>query len=290
MVDARLADGSRVNAIIPPLAIDGPALSIRRFPKDRLDAHDLIARRTLTQPMLDFLEAAIGCRLNVVVSGGTGAGKTTLLNMLSSFINERERIITIEDAAELELRQRHVVRLETRPPNIEGKGGIRQRQLVINALRMRPDRIILGEVRGDETLDMLQAMNTGHDGSLTTIHANSPRDALYRLDTMVAMTNLNIPERAVRQQISSAINLIIQVTRLSDGTRKVTQITEITGMEGDVISLQDIFVFQQDGIRPDGRVAGRFRATRVRPRCSERLSAAGIQLSAALFEHLELVA
>jgi pilus assembly protein CpaF len=290
MVDARLADGSRVNAIIPPLAIDGPALSIRRFPHDRLDAHDLIARQTLTQPMLDFLQAAIGCRLNVVVSGGTGAGKTTLLNVLSSFINERERIITIEDAAELVLRQRHVVRLETRPPNIEGKGAVKQRQLVINALRMRPDRIILGEVRGDETLDMLQAMNTGHDGSLTTIHANTPRDALYRLDTMVAMANLNIPERAIRQQIASAINLIIQVSRLADGSRKVTQITEITGMEGEVISLQDIFVFERDGLRPDGKVMGRFKATGVRPKCSERLAAAGTRLSASLFEHLELVA
>jgi pilus assembly protein CpaF len=290
MVDARLPDGSRVNAIVPPLAVDGPALSIRRFPLDRLDAHDLIARQTLTQPMLDFLQAAIACRLNVMVSGGTGAGKTTLLNVLSSFISERERIITIEDAAELVLRQRHVVRLETRPPNIEGKGGIRQRQLVINALRMRPDRIILGEVRGDETLDMLQAMNTGHDGSLTTIHANTPRDALYRLDTMVAMANLNIPDRAVRQQIASAINLIIQVSRLSDGTRKVTQISEITGMEGDVISMQDIFVFERDGVRPDGKVLGRFRATGVRPRCSDRLAACGATLSPALFEHLELVA
>jgi pilus assembly protein CpaF len=290
MVDARLDDGSRVNAVIPPLALDGPVLSIRRFPVDRLDAHDLIARRTLTQPMLEFLEAAIACRLNVVVSGGTGAGKTTLLNVLSSFINERERIITIEDAAELELRQRHVVRLETRPPNIEGKGGVKQRQLVINALRMRPDRIIVGEVRGDETLDMLQAMNTGHDGSLTTIHANSPRDALYRLDTMVAMTNLNIPERAVRQQIASAINLMIQVTRLSDGTRKVTQISEITGMEVDVISMQDIFVFEREGVRSDGRVIGRFRSTGVRPRCSERLAAAGTLLSTRLFEHEELVA
>jgi pilus assembly protein CpaF len=290
MVDARLTDGSRVNAVIPPLALDGPVLSIRRFPVDRLDAHDLIARRTLTQPMLEFLEAAIACRLNVVVSGGTGAGKTTLLNVLSGFINERERIITIEDAAELELRQRHVVRLETRPPNIEGKGGVKQRQLVMNALRMRPDRIIVGEVRGDETLDMLQAMNTGHDGSLTTIHANSPRDALYRLDTMVAMTNLNIPERAVRQQIASAINLIIQVTRLSDGTRKVTQISELTGMEVDVISMQDIFVFEREGVRSDGRVAGRFRSTGVRPRCSERLAAAGTLLSTRLFEHEELVA
>ncbi|HEY3045771.1 MAG TPA: CpaF family protein [Vicinamibacterales bacterium] len=289
MVDARLADGSRVNAIIPPLAIDGPALSIRRFPLDRLDAHDLLTRHTLTQPMLDFLEAAIACRLNVVVSGGTGAGKTTLLNVLSSFINERERIITIEDAAELVLRQRHVVRLETRPSNIEGKGAVKQRQLVINALRMRPDRIILGEVRGDETLDMLQAMNTGHDGSLTTIHANTPRDALYRLDTMVAMTNLNIPERAVRQQVASAVNLIIQVSRLVDGSRKVTQISEITGMEGEVISMQDIFVFDRDGMRADGKVIGRFRATGVRPKCSERLAAAGTQLSAALFGHVEAV-
>src|SRR5204862_5080384 len=211
MVDARLADGSRVNAIIPPLAIDGPSLSIRRFPLDRLDAHDLITRHTLTQPMLDFLQAAIACRLNVVVSGGTGAGKTTLLNVLSSFINERERIITIEDAAELVLRQRHVVRLETRPSNIEGKGAVKQRQLVINALRMRPDRVVVGEVRGEEALDMLQAMNTGHDGSLTTIHANSPRDALYRLDMMIAMANLNIPPRAIRQQIASAVHLVVQV-------------------------------------------------------------------------------
>src|SRR5881396_2339948 len=289
MVDARLSDGSRVNAIIPPLALDGPVLSIRRFPVDRLDAHDLLTRHTLTQPMLDFLQAAIACRLNVVVSGGTGAGKTTLLNVLSSFISERERIVTIEDAAELELRQRHVVRLETRPPNIEGKGGVRQRQLVMNALRMRPDRIILGEVRGDETLDMLQAMNTGHDGSLTTIHANTPRDALYRLDTMVAMANLNIPERAVRQQVASAINLIIQVSRLADGTRKVTQISEITGMEGDVISMQDIFVFERDGVRADGKVVGRFKASGVRPKCSERLAAAGTQLSAALFGHVEAV-
>jgi pilus assembly protein CpaF len=290
MVDARLSDGSRVNAIIPPLAIDGPALSIRRFPLDRLDAHDLLHRQTLTQPMLDFLQAAIACRLNVVVSGGTGAGKTTLLNVLSSFINEGERIITIEDAAELAMRQRHVVRLETRPPNIEGKGVVKQRHLLINALRMRPDRIILGEVRGDEALDMLQAMNTGHDGSLTTIHANTPRDALYRLDTMVAMANLNLPERAVRQQIASAINLIIQMSRLSDGSRKVTQISEITGMEGAVISMQDIFVFERDGVREDGKVTGRFRATGIRPNCSERLAAAGTRLSGSLFQHLELVA
>jgi pilus assembly protein CpaF len=289
MVDARLADGSRVNAIIPPLALDGPALSIRRFPLDRLDAHDMIRRETLSQPMLDFLQAAIAGRLNVVVSGGTGAGKTTMLNVLSSFIGERERIITIEDAAELVLRQRHVVRLETRPANIEGKGSVKQRQLVINALRMRPDRIILGEVRGDEAIDMLQAMNTGHDGSLTTIHANTPRDALYRLDTMVAMANLNIPERAVRQQVASAINLIIQVSRMADGTRKVTQISEITGMEGEVISMHDIFIFERDGVRPDGGVVGRFRATGVRPKCSDRLAAAGTRLAASLFEHVQPV-
>src|SRR6185312_11431419 len=235
MVDARLRDGSRVNAIIPPLAVDGPSLSIRRFRTGRLGADDLVERESMTQPMLDFLRAAVACRLNIIVSGGTGAGKTTLLNVLSSFISNLERVVTIQDAAELMLRQRHVVRLETRPPNIEGKGAVRQRDLVVNALRMRPDRIIVGEVRSDEALDMLQAMNTGHDGGLTTIHANSSRDALYRLDTMVAMGNLNIPERAVRQQIASAINLIIQVTRLSDGTRKVTAVTEVTGMEGELV-------------------------------------------------------
>ena len=248
MVDARLKDGSRVNAIIPPLALDGPAMSIRRFRTDRLGAQDLVERESLTQPMLDFLKAAVACRLNVIVSGGTGAGKTTLLNMLSSFIGHDERVVTIEDAAELMLRQRHVVRLETRPANIEGKGAVRQRELMVNALRMRPDRIIVGEVRSEEALDMLQAMNTGHDGSLTTVHANSARDALYRLDTMVAMANLNIPERAVRQQIASAINLIVQITRLSDGTRHVTGITELTGMEGDVITMQDIFLFERTGI------------------------------------------
>jgi pilus assembly protein CpaF len=289
MVDARLADGSRVNAIIPPLALDGPALSIRRFPMDRLDAHDLIRRETLTQPMLDFLQTAVAGRLNVVVSGGTGAGKTTFLNVLSSFISERERIITIEDAAELVLRQRHVVRLETRPPNIEGKGVIKQRQLVINALRMRPDRIILGEVRGDEAIDMLQAMNTGHDGSLTTIHANTPRDALHRLDTMVAMANLNLPERAIRQQVAAAVHILIQVSRLSDGSRKVTQISEITGMEGDIISMHDIFVFEREGMRSDGKVVGRFRATGIRPKCSERLAVAGTPLPASIFEHVEHV-
>jgi pilus assembly protein CpaF len=290
MVDARLRDGSRVNAIIPPLAIDGPSLSIRRFRTGRLSADDFVDRDSLTQPMLDFLRAAVSCRLNVVVSGGTGAGKTTLLNVLSSFISNHERVVTIEDAAELMMRQRHVVRLETRPPNIEGKGAVRQRDLVVNALRMRPDRIIVGEVRSDEALDMLQAMNTGHDGGLTTIHANSARDALYRLDTMVAMANLNLPDRAVRQQIASAINLIIQVTRLSDGTRKVTAITEVTGMEGDVVSTQDIFVFDRTGLRRDGKVCGRFRATGIRPRCSERLLSFGVQLPVDMFEHVKLVA
>jgi pilus assembly protein CpaF len=290
MVDARLQDGSRVNAIIPPLAIDGPSLSIRRFRTGRLGAEDLVERETMTQPMLDFLRAAVACRLNVIVSGGTGAGKTTLLNVLSGFISNLERIVTIEDAAELMMRQRHVVRLETRPANIEGKGAVRQRDLVVNALRMRPDRIIVGEVRSDEALDMLQAMNTGHDGGLTTIHANSPRDALYRLDTMVAMANLNIPERAVRQQVASAINLIIQITRLSDGTRKVTAITEVTGMEGDQVSTQEIFVFDRTGLRRDGKVCGRFRATGIRPRCSERLLAFGLQLPGDMFEHVTLVA
>jgi pilus assembly protein CpaF len=290
MVDARLRDGSRVNAIIPPLAIDGPSLSIRRFRTARLGATDLVERESMTQPMLEFLQAAVACRLNIIVSGGTGAGKTTLLNVLSGFISNLERIVTIEDAAELMMRQRHVVRLETRPANIEGKGAVKQRDLVVNALRMRPDRIIVGEVRSDEALDMLQAMNTGHDGSLTTIHANSPRDALYRLDTMVAMASLNLPERAVRQQIASAVNLIIQVTRLSDGTRKVTAITEVTGMEGDVVSAQDIFVFDRTGLRRDGKVCGRFRATGIRPRCTERLLAFGVHLPADMFDHITAVA
>jgi pilus assembly protein CpaF len=290
MVDARLADGSRVNAIIPPLALDGPCLSIRRFRTDRLGAQDLVARESLTQPILDFLHAAVACRLNVIISGGTGAGKTTLLNVLSGFISDKERVVTIEDAAELMMRQRHVVRLETRPPNIEGQGAVRQRQLVINALRMRPDRIVVGEVRGDEALDMLQAMNTGHDGSLTTIHANSPRDALYRLDTMVAMANLNIPERAVRQQISSAINLIVQISRLSDGTRRVVNVSEVTGMEQDVITMHDIFVFDRTGLSPDGKVLGRFKATGIRPKCSQQLQTSGFALPMEMFEHLHAVA
>jgi pilus assembly protein CpaF len=290
MVDARLQDGSRVNAIIPPLALDGPALSIRRFRTDRLGAQDLVGRESLTQPMLDFLKAAVGCRLNVIVSGGTGAGKTTLLNILSSFISPTERIVTIEDAAELMLRQPHVVRLETRPANIEGRGAVRQRDLVVNALRMRPDRIIMGEVRSEEALDMLQAMNTGHDGSLTTIHSNSARDALHRLDTMVAMANLNIPEKAIRQQIASAVNLIVQVSRQADGTRRVTGVTEITGMEGDVITMQDLFLFEKTGLRQDGKVIGRFRATGIRPKCSERLAASGVSLPADMFEHSKAVA
>jgi pilus assembly protein CpaF len=290
MVDARLADGSRVNAIIPPLALNGPALSIRRFRTDRLGADDLVDRDSLTAPMLEFLKVAVGCRLNVLVSGGTGAGKTTLLNVLSGFIGAGERIVTIEDSAELMLRQRHVVRLETRPANIEGKGHVRQRELVVNALRMRPDRIIVGEVRGEEALDMLQAMNTGHDGSLTTIHANSPRDALYRLDTMVAMANLNIPDRAIRQQVASAIELVVQIARLSDGTRKVTAISEITGMEREVITMQDIFLFEKLGVDEDGRVRGRFRATGIRPKCTERFATSGIQLSAQMFEHMKVVA
>jgi pilus assembly protein CpaF len=290
MVDARLKDGSRVNAIIPPLALNGPALSIRRFRTDRLGANDLVTRDSLTAPMLEFLKVAVSCRLNVLVSGGTGAGKTTLLNILSGFIGPSERIVTIEDSAELMLRQRHVVRLETRPANIEGKGNIRQRELVVNALRMRPDRIIVGEVRGEEALDMLQAMNTGHDGSLTTIHANSPRDALYRLDTMVAMANLNIPDRAIRQHVASAIELVIQIARLSDGTRKVTAISEITGMEREMITMQDLFVFEKLGVDEDGRVRGRFRATGIRPKCSERFVASGVELPAQMFEHMKVVA
>jgi len=284
MVDARLADGSRVNAIIPPLAVDGPLLSIRRFPAERLKADDLVALTALTQPMLDFLSHCVRARLNCLISGGTGAGKTTLLNVLSSFISSHERVVTIEDAAELQLHQEHVARLETRPANVEGKGAIRQRQLVVNALRMRPDRIVVGEVRGEEALDMLQAMNTGHDGSLTTVHANTPRDALTRVETMIAMGATNLPEKAMRHQISSAIQIVVQQTRLSDGSRKVTNVSEITGMEGDIITMQDIFVFEKLGLTQEGRVAGRFRATGVRPKCAERLKAAGIVLPANMFD------
>jgi pilus assembly protein CpaF len=284
MVDARLADGSRVNAIIPPLAVDGPLLSIRRFPAERLRADDLVTLTALTQPMLDFLSHCVKCRLNVLISGGTGAGKTTLLNVLSSFISPHERVVTIEDAAELQLHQEHVARLETRPANVEGKGAIRQRQLVVNALRMRPDRIVVGEVRGEEALDMLQAMNTGHDGSLTTVHANTPRDALTRVETMIAMGATNLPEKAMRQQIASAIQIVVQQTRLSDGSRRVTNISEITGMEGEIITMQDIFVFEKLGLTQEGKVAGRFRATGVRPKVSERMKGAGIVLPTTMFD------
>ncbi len=284
MVDARLADGSRVNAIIPPLAVDGPCMSIRRFGRDRLNAQDLLANKTLTPAMLELLQGCVKARLNILISGGTGAGKTTFLNVLSSYISNRERIVTIEDAAELQLHQEHVVRLETRPPNIEGKGMVQQRQLVINSLRMRPDRIIVGEVRGEEALDMLQAMNTGHDGSLATIHANSPRDALSRLETMVAMASLNIPDNAIRRQIASAVDVVVQVSRLSDGTRKVISLAEITGMEGEVVTMQDIFVYRKRGVREGGEVLGEFIATGIRPKFAERLTVTGIQLPASMFE------
>jgi pilus assembly protein CpaF len=286
MVDARLADGSRVNAIIPPLAIDGPALSIRRFAHIPMTSENLIANQTLTVPMLDLLKGAVKARLSILVSGGTGAGKTTLLNVLSGYISERERILTIEDSAELQLKQRHVVRLECRPANVEGTGAIKQRQLVTNSLRMRPDRIIVGEVRGEEALDMLQAMNTGHDGSLTTVHANSPRDAISRLETMALMANLNLPEKAIRQQIASAISVVVQIARLSDGTRRVTHLTEITGMDEDVVSMQDIFVFEKQGIAENGRVIGTFTATGIRPRLAEKLKTSGIAVPAALFEQV----
>jgi pilus assembly protein CpaF len=284
MVDARLSDGSRVNAIIPPLAVDGPSLSIRRFGRDPLQAEDLIRNNTLTAPMMELLRSCVKARLNILVSGGTGAGKTTFLNVLSANISDRERIVTIEDAAELQLHQDHVVRLETRPPNIEGKGAVQQRQLMINSLRMRPDRIIMGEVRGEEALDMLQAMNTGHDGSLTTIHANSPRDAIARLETMVAMSDLNIPERAIRNQIAAAIDVVVQVSRLSDGTRKIISVAEITGMEGDIVTMQEIFVYRKRGIRETGEVQGEFVPTGIRPKFAERLQVSGVPLPMSMFE------
>jgi pilus assembly protein CpaF len=284
MVDARLPDGSRVNAIIPPLALDGPALSIRRFGSSPLTAQQMIDLKTLSPEMLEVLSAAVRARTSILVSGGTGAGKTTFLNMLSKYIPESERLVTIEDAAELQLQQDNIVRLETRPPNVEGVGAVRQRQLLINSLRMRPDRIIIGEVRGDEAFDMLQAMNTGHEGSMTTIHANSCRDALSRMESMVAMANLNLPERAVRQQVASAITLVIQVSRLSDGSRKVINIAEITGMDEDTISMQDIFTFSRKGIGPDGKVIGTFQPSRIHPRFLERLRVSGIILSPGLFE------
>jgi pilus assembly protein CpaF len=284
MVDARLADGSRVNAIIPPLALDGACLSIRRFGRDPITARNMLENKTLTEPMLELLSSMVKGRLNLLISGGTGAGKTTLLNVLSGYIPSTDRIVTIEDAAELQLKQEHVVRLETRPPNIEGKGAVRQRQLVINSLRMRPDRIVVGEVRGEEAFDMLQAMNTGHEGSLTTVHANSTRDALARIENMVSMANLNIPERAVRHQIVSAIHAVIQVARLSDGTRRVIAISEVSGMEGDIISLQDIFVFERRGMDENGRVRGTFTPSGIRPMFAERLAASGYRLRPGLFE------
>src|SRR2546430_10888661 len=289
MVDARLADGSRVYAIIPPLAIDGACLSIRRFGRDPVTARNMIENKTLTEPMLELLSSMVKGRLNLLVSGGTGAGKTTLLNVLSGYIPNSERIVTIEDAAELLMQQEHVVRLETRPPNIEGKGAVRQRQLVINSLRMRPDRIVVGEVRGEEAFDMLQAMNTGHEGSLTTVHANSQRDALARVENMVSMANLNIPERAVRHQIASAVHAVVQIARMADGSRKVITVSEITGMEGDVITRQDIFVFERHGIDESGKVRGQFRATGIRPRFAERLALSGCRLRPALFaSHMEV--
>jgi pilus assembly protein CpaF len=280
MVDARLTDGSRVNAIIPPLALDGPVLSIRRFGTNPLKMADLIQHGALTKEVAVLFEMCVRARLNIIISGGTGAGKTTLLNALSAYIPHDERIVTIEDSAELQLQQPHVVRLETRPPNIEGKGEVAQRDLVRNALRMRPDRIVIGEVRGGEAIDMLQAMNTGHDGSLTTVHANTSRDALSRLETMIQMTGMRLSDRAMRQQIASAINLIIQVARLTDGTRRITSISEITGMEGDTVSMQDIFLFERTGMDLNGKVIGRFRATGIRPRFAERLKAYGMQLPA----------
>jgi pilus assembly protein CpaF len=286
MVDARLPDGSRVNAIIKPLALDGPHLSIRKFKRDALTGEDLLRLESLSPPMLELLSGIVRARLNILISGGTGSGKTTLLNILSGFIPPTERIVTIEDSAELQLRQPHVVRLETRPPNIEGEGAVAQRLLLINALRMRPDRIIVGEVRGAESIDMLQAMNTGHDGSLTTLHANSPRDGLARLETMVSMAALGLPEKAVKQQIASAINVVIQIARLSDGSRKIVQIAEISGMEGDVVTMQDIFVFDRQGIGEGGKVLGRFAATGIRPRFTDRLRSYGITLPATLFDNI----
>ena len=284
MVDARLPDGSRVNAIIPPLALDGPSLSIRRFGTGPLAANQLVQLKTVSPEMMEVLSAAVKARISILISGGTGAGKTTFLNILSQYVPRGERIVTIEDAAELRLAQEDIVRLETRPPNIEGTGAILQRQLLINALRMRPDRIIIGEVRGEEAFDMLQAMNTGHEGSMTTIHANTPRDAISRLESMVAMGNMNLPEKSVRQQISSAISIVVQATRMSDGSRKVTSISEITGMEENVISMQEIFTFNKKGIGPDGKVIGAFQPTRIRPKFLDRLRVSGIVLPPSLFE------
>ncbi len=285
MVDARLLDGSRVNIVIPPLAVDGPLISIRRFPACPLTAEDLLRHRALTPQMLEILEGAVKARLNIVVAGGTGAGKTTLLNVLSGFISPRERIVTIEDSAELQIKQEHVARLECRPPNVEGKGAIRQRELVINALRMRPDRIILGEIRGEEALDMLQAMNTGHDGSITTVHANNPRDAIARLETMSLMGSVALPEKAIRAQIASAVHLIVQASRMSDGSRRITHISEITGATAEVVSMQDIFLFEKQGLSESGKVKGRFFATGIVPKFAERLKAAGIPVPLDALDH-----
>jgi pilus assembly protein CpaF len=284
MVDARLPDGSRVNAIIPPLALDGPSLSIRRFGSGPLAANQLVQLKSISAEMMEVLAAAVKARISIIISGGTGSGKTTFLNILSQYIPNNERLVTIEDAAELRLAQENIVRLETRPPNIEGQGAIRQRQLLINCLRMRPDRIIIGEVRGEEAFDMLQAMNTGHEGSMTTIHANTPRDAISRLESMVAMGNLNMPEKSVRQQIAAALTIVVQASRMSDGTRKITSITEITGMEENVISMQEIFSFTKKGIGPDGKVIGAFQPSRIRPRFLDQLRVAGIILPPSLFE------
>ncbi len=284
LVDARLPDGSRVNAAIPPVAVDGPLLSIRRFGRDLLGGEDLVKKLAMTEGMLELLKGAVKARLNIVVSGGTGSGKTTLLNVMSSYIPENERIVTIEDAAELRLRQTHVARMETRPANIEGNGAIRIRDLVINSLRMRPDRIVVGEVRGEEALDMLQAMNTGHDGSLTTIHSNTPRDAVARLEVMVGMANANMGLRSIRQQVASAVDLIVQTARFSDGSRKITYITELVGLEGEQVTMQDIFLFEKTGIAENGKVLGKFKATGVRPKFYEKLRASGIQLPASLFQ------
>jgi pilus assembly protein CpaF len=284
MVDARLPDGSRVNAIIPPLALDGPALSIRRFGTGPLAANQLVELKRISPEMMEVLAAAVRARISILISGGTGAGKTTFLNILSQYIPKTERIVTIEDAAELRLGLDNIVRMETRPPNVEGNGAVRQRQLLINSLRMRPDRIIIGEVRGEEAFDMLQAMNTGHEGSMTTIHANTPRDALTRLESMVAMSNLNLPEKSVRQQMVSAISIVVQVSRMSDGTRKVVSISEITGMEENIVSMQDIFSFTRKGVGPDGKVIGVFQPSRIRPKFLERLRMCGIFLSPGLFE------
>lgn len=288
MCDCRLLDGSRVNAIIPPLALDGSSISIRKFSKDKLQIQDLVNKRSLTPEIAELLKGIVESRLNVIIAGGTGCGKTTILNILSGFIPDDERIITIEDAAELQLRQEHVVRLETRPPNVEGKGEVNQRDLVKNCLRMRPDRIVMGECRGPETLDMLQAMNTGHDGSLTTIHANTPRDALTRIETLVALAGLNISTKGLRHYISSAVDVILQMTRLSDGSRKVTSLQEITGMEGEIITLQEIFTFEQTGLSDDRQVRGKFLSTGVRPKFTEKFRALGIELSPDVFDPLKV--